>query len=578
MNKFKRALVIIIGTMLTFTDTDAQVLTADPVYGHSDAGTYSAAQANEYNAATMGNIERYHETALWGQNYPFNEQCFTTYEGSTHAKTGCVPTAYAIVMRHHQWPLSGTGILYNCQAPTYVKITDREYDYDRMPLVYDGNWSKEEIDEVAKLMSHIGHAFMVSYSSSSTSVSDPQSTDKISKYFNYNNVRAAYQREYTIEEWKEAIKNSLDNNCPIIYASDNAGTGDTRHMFVLDGYTENDYFHFNFGWAGSGNGWFKIDNIKPMSGDDYSWQNGADHYAIFNLTPNKEQRTVSVAVYPEEAGTVSVNGGEATDRAETTCYEGDNITLTATANSGYTFSHWSKDGVEVSTESSYTAKVDASDNSYVANFTVSCEVAENIYVTFDCRQGTFSNNYGSRYSTWTFTGEQELLQLKTSSGGNEVYALSNSRNSFYAYAYDNRENGHTPITCTLSAAEGYLITGYEMTYRVSSSHIGQVTVSNSAGSNTPTTTDDQQLHFDAQEHNAVEGVSSTDFTLTASKAGQQYITIENLTVTLSRKNTTSIGTAKEESLNTIYDLTGRRLERIAGPGIYIINGKKISVK
>jgi hypothetical protein len=30
--------------------------------------------------------------------------------------------------------------------------------------------------------------------------------------------------------------------------------------------------------------------------------------------------------------------------------------------------------------------------------------------------------------------------------------------------------------------------------------------------------------------------------------------------------------------NTIYDLTGRRIEKIVAPGIYIVNGKKVVVK
>jgi hypothetical protein len=56
-------------------------------------------------------------------------------------------------------------------------------------------------------------------------------------------------------------------------------------MFVVDGYTDNGYFHFNFGWNGSGNGWFKLNAIKPYQGDDYSWKQNSEHYANFNLAP-----------------------------------------------------------------------------------------------------------------------------------------------------------------------------------------------------------------------------------------------------------------------------------------------------
>ena len=35
---------------------------------------------------------------------------------------------------------------------------------------------------------------------------------------------------------------------------------------------------------------------------------------------------------------------------------------------------------------------------------------------------------------------------------------------------------------------------------------------------------------------------------------------------------------ESENVKAIYDLTGRKLESIAGPGIYIIDGKKVIVK
>jgi hypothetical protein len=122
---------------------------------------------------TGGNIVVYYETASWGQNYPFNEQCWTSYNGTTHAKTGCVTTAYAIIMRHHCYPTKGTeNILYNCQAPIYVEMTDRNYDWSNMPLVYDGNWNETQIYEVSKLMAHLAHANFSSFGSGATTANE----------------------------------------------------------------------------------------------------------------------------------------------------------------------------------------------------------------------------------------------------------------------------------------------------------------------------------------------------------------------------------------------------------------------
>ena len=265
----------------------------------------NASAQDNYDATTMGE-KVYLETASWGQNSPFNDQCWTKYGGTTHAKTGCVATAYAIVLRHHKYPKEGTANkLYNCQAPTYVELTDRVYDWDNMPLVYDGNWSEEQIYEVSKLMAHLAHANFSSFGSGATTANEERETARLNRYFNYPKIAASYQREYTQEEWEAKIRESLDNGCPVPYAANNSGTGDSRHMFVIDGYTDNGYFHFNFGWNGSGNGWFKLDAIKPYQGDDYSWKQGSEHYANFNLAPEgataiekiKEQRAESKEIF-----------------------------------------------------------------------------------------------------------------------------------------------------------------------------------------------------------------------------------------------------------------------------------------
>jgi hypothetical protein len=151
---------------------------------------------------TGGNIVVHLETASWGQGYPFNEQCWTSYGGTTHAKTGCVSTAYAIVMRYHKFPKEGTANkLYNCQAPTYVELTDRVYDWDNMPLVYDGNWTEAQIYEVSKIMSHLAHANFSSFGSGTTTANEERETARLNRYFNYPKIAASYQRDYTKEQW-----------------------------------------------------------------------------------------------------------------------------------------------------------------------------------------------------------------------------------------------------------------------------------------------------------------------------------------------------------------------------------------
>ena len=384
------------------TDIDAQVKALRKYNAENPqkaAAARSAMQRTNDNATSMGNIQVLLETAKWGQHEPFNTQCYTDATGTTYGITGCVPIAFAIIMRYHEWPNEGSGKL--CNMYTGNEITDRVYEWDKMPLVYDSNASEEQKNAVAKLVSHLGHAYTVDHKTGNGN--EGASTENLYKYFNYNNVSGNKINQDGIDtdinEWIANIKESLDNGCPIPYASDKiSGSGDTRHIFVLDGYRDNNYFHINFGWAGSGDGWFLLTAIDG-SGSDYSWAEGSGHRAFFNLRPNKTMRTVTASVSPTGAGSVTVNGNA--NSAEVT--EGTTATLVATANSGYTFQNWTKGSEVVSTNKSCTVKVASSDNDYVANFLTVGNTTVNVQVTYNSSYGTVTGTSGTVANGTTLT-------------------------------------------------------------------------------------------------------------------------------------------------------------------------------
>ena len=468
------------------------------------AGNRQQATAEE----TGGNIVVLLETASWGQNHPFNNQCWTKYNGTTHAKTGCVATAYAIVMRYHKYPKEGTeNKLYNCQAPTYVELTDRVYDWDNMPLVYDENWSEEQIYEVSKLMAHLAHANFSSFGSGATTANEERETARLNRYFNYPKVDASYQRDHTQEEWEAKIRESLDNGCPVPYAANNSGTGDSRHMFVIDGYTDNGYFHFNFGWYGSGNGWFKLDAITPYQGDDYSWKQNSEHYANFNLKPDVAEE----------------NGKDEEEKEE-------NISTTE-----------------------YT-----------------------ICPSSGLDYGTSKFNEWKSVSTGDFPAVLKISA--TDSNGNMVNAISQYNNSHKLYTAGLipgiEEVSSSPTTFTLSVSEGYYIAGYSLTYYPSVG--GKVTVENEYGySETPASTKEDYVMSASGLH-----TGSTTFTVAGTSASYAITTVK-FTVTVGTEgNDTGVNEVKGQNGEgkAIYDLTGRRVERITSPGVYIVDGKKVLVK
>lgn len=295
-----------------------------------------------------GNIVVYLETATWGQNTPYNKLCFTAK--GAQAKTGCVPTAYAILMQHYNWPKCAIEKkVYHSGTGKSITL-GHEYDWASMLDSYSSTYSETEADAVATLMRDLGWAYGVEYGTSGTaSGSGGEGAAKLVDVFKFrsespNTQDAQYGTVRDVvandELWIEYIKQSLDAGCPIPYSSITTSGG--RHIFILDGYTDKDYFHFNWGWNGQGNGWFKLDNMKPDAYSDYS----KSHRAYFMLMP--DVFTVNVNVNDNEAGTATVNG-----TSNVTVENGAAITLEATPNEGYVFTGWSLDGNVVSDNATY---------------------------------------------------------------------------------------------------------------------------------------------------------------------------------------------------------------------------------
>ncbi len=106
--------------------------------------------------------------------------------------------------------------------------------------------------------------------------------------------------------------------------------------------------------------WTDDANVEVSTDATYTFNvtEGGNYYAHFEEIVGGPY-TITTSCNPAEAGTVT---GAGTFNAGETC------TLTATANPGYYFLNWTKDGLEVGTVETYTFTV-TEDAEYVANFT-----------------------------------------------------------------------------------------------------------------------------------------------------------------------------------------------------------------
>lgn len=212
----------------------------------------------------------------WDQTYPYNMKCPYDVYGSQNVRsvTGCVATAMAQVMKHWNWPIKGTGSkTYTCSrlnanAPTrqISASFDTNYLWTKMPAG-GGNsansWTSSQKNAVALLMFHCGASVAMDYSYAASGAQQANVPNSMKAFFYYgSSTTYKYKNSMTETVWKNMLKTELDARRPMIYGGADAN-GEQGHSFVCDGYDANDKFHFNWGWSGSGDGYFALDAMTP---------------------------------------------------------------------------------------------------------------------------------------------------------------------------------------------------------------------------------------------------------------------------------------------------------------------------
>ena len=208
------------------------------------------------------------KTARWGQGVPFNQQC--PYDNGERCLSGCVATAYAIVMRYYEQPEHGVGVTAKYTGKkngitVEPRNLNHQYNWAQMPLDYiEGQYTQLQANCVSELMADIGAAIQADYSSAATSAS--LDTYGIVNHFTFNRGKRMDRNEHSEAEWHEKIKEELEKLHPILYRADDE-IRTTGHAFIIDGYTSDRFYHINWGWNGLYNGDFTLDQLCPGESD-----------------------------------------------------------------------------------------------------------------------------------------------------------------------------------------------------------------------------------------------------------------------------------------------------------------------
>lgn len=247
-----------------------------------NAGADRTVNSGEWSQVLTGRISKSGNRAVvnlvkstWDQGYPYNMYCPKKNSQSTYV--GCVATATAQVVRFWNYPAVGAGNhsyqwdMDDTNASTNQTVYtafDSTYNWANMPLTMSGATTAQK-KEIAKLSFKLGVAVDMDYGVSGSGAQTATVVDALKNYFNYKTTAEMKSKDsYDDAGWIALLKAEIDAGRPMVYAGSMDAEGNGGHAFVCSGYdaSTTPKFHFNWGWSGSGNGYFAIGALNTSNG------------------------------------------------------------------------------------------------------------------------------------------------------------------------------------------------------------------------------------------------------------------------------------------------------------------------
>lgn len=113
---------------------------------------------------------------------------------------------------------------------------------------------------VASLMLHVGVSVSSQYAYSGTGAGSRDVPEALATYFGYDKqtMTELERQNFEWDDWNSILQKELVLRRPIFYSGYRGNNFAGGHAFVCDGIDNDGYYHINWGWSGSCNGYFDI--------------------------------------------------------------------------------------------------------------------------------------------------------------------------------------------------------------------------------------------------------------------------------------------------------------------------------
>ncbi len=228
----------------------------------------------------------------WSQSPYYNEYCPEDANNpGNKAVTGCVATAMAQIIRYWQHPVHGRGTHtyedngsgnFGVQSADFANAT---YDYANMPFTLNASSTPAQVNAVAHLIYHCGVACDMTYGIYGSSSYDIVARVGLINYFHYSpDISYVEKSNVSATQWDSILHHHLAAGEPLMFCGDDPNAG--GHAFVCDGYKSDGYYHFNFGWDGYGDGWYRTDAVNP------SYQFNSGQSVLAGIVPDNNGNVI----------------------------------------------------------------------------------------------------------------------------------------------------------------------------------------------------------------------------------------------------------------------------------------------
>ncbi len=209
------------------------------------------------------------------QEEPYNLLCpYWTYADSTTSEkrclSGCVATAIEQVMAYYRYPEMLKDTLFGWKSDNYT-ISDllpgTRFDWDNYLLDYRDGWTETQGQAIALVSLAAGMAVHMNYGLNSSGANVWRAVEPLHRAFGYGMAEYYERILYTPSRWHALLRHELEAGRPIVYAGHNMDLG--GHAFNIDGVDVAGFYHVNWGYNGSYDGWYDLDWLNPFEPTDH---------------------------------------------------------------------------------------------------------------------------------------------------------------------------------------------------------------------------------------------------------------------------------------------------------------------